>query len=187
MKSTEKLAVNQTSLQSKLTDLVETYHAAVAYTRKESNRQHDLKEELEAIDVALSESNRRRFEPPRNQIMDMSLQDIKDFAGLQLQAQTESELLGKKQRTLQQQIATAERDISTLSLNEWYANRDIWLAVYQHKVDTLKQQNSELFHDLAALINRLQKTPSDLFGDLLPDVDTVRIDRMATELGGLPV
>ena len=187
MKSVEKLIVNQTSLQSKLTDLIDSYHAALAYTRKQINHQHDLKAELEAIDAAMSENNRRQFEPPRNLLMDMSLQDIKDFTGLQLKAATENELLNKKQWTLQQQIASAERDISTLSLNEWYANRDIWLAVYQHKVDTLKQQNSELFHDLAALINRLQKTPSDFLGDLLPDVDTSRIDRMATELGGLPL
>ncbi len=177
------------TLTPKLAEQVDAYHAALAYVRRYASQIEDLRQRLDEIHVALAENEQLRGRPPAKILLDMSLDDVKSLAGNYAQLETERDLLQGKRDAVIGQLSNAERNHTTFKDAADDAKRDIWVGVYEDRLNVLKTQHGELLHDLLALTNRLQKMPHELSTDLLPEgeANLTRIDRMAAEFGGLPL
>ena len=186
---TNKTEKKTYTLTPSLTERLDAYAAALAYVRRYVAQVEDLRQRLDDISAALVENEELRGRPPAKILMDMSLADIKELSSHHAQLEVERELLQDKQTVLRNQLSNAERNHTLFDSAAGDAKRDIWVGVYEDRLNVLKTQHGELLHDLLALTNRLQKMPNELTTDLLPEgeANLARIDRMAAEFGGLPL
>lgn len=174
---------------TKLMEQLEAYEAAKAYVQRYASQHEDLTRRIEEIDAALVENEQLRGRPPAKILLDMPLADVKNMAGSYAQLDIEGSLLREKRSVLVVQLGNVDRNYQTFLNAQDDAKRDVWLAVYEGRLNVLKEQHGDLLLDVVALSNRLQKMPHELFADLLPvgEADTTRIDRMAAEFRGLPL
>lgn len=176
-------------LTPSLRERLDAYHASLAYVRRYAAQIEDLRQRLDDINAALVENEQLRGRPPAKILLDMSLEDVKNLAGNYSQLEVERDLLQGKRDAVKGQLGNAERNHSTFKSAADDAKRDVWVGVYEDRLGVLKAQHGELLDDLLALTNHLQKMPHELSTDLLPEgeANLARIDRMATEFGGLPL